>query len=235
MRILLAFVLASAAFAQSIPFPGPGRASVGGPVIALVAFKGAAQFANPVTTAAINTTGANFCVIGVSPASSISSFTGVSDSQGNTWTGLTPADNGSDTEAVIYYAKNVTTNASHTFSAAGIVLAIVAACFSNVNTTSPFSTQNGAFTAAATTVATGSITPGGNGALIVSMFGTCTAASSIAVDSGMTIIDTQPWVVGNNCGGALAYKVQTTAAAINPTWTYGTSQKLAAVIASFLP
>jgi hypothetical protein len=86
--------------------------------------------------------------------------------------------------------------------------------------------QNGATTAGATSLQTGSVTPSVGGSLLISgsMIG-----NSI---SGFTATVT---AVGGTYPGAIAYLKQGTAAAINPAWSFGGSSEGGAVIASFKP
>ncbi len=86
-----------------------------------------------------------------------------------------------------------------------------------------------------TTLATGPITPIQDDELIISaMTG---RAGTYSVDSGFTITDqdanTNPVFFAPGLGGALAYKIQTTAATINATWTQTPNHAMAVIIASF--
>ncbi len=237
MRFLIPFLLATIVLAQTFPFPGPGRAATGTPPIALIAFthKASTGLGGSVTTDAIVTTGANHCSISISyfpglPASS------VDDSQHNTWTPRTPAT-GSASAVILYDAKNITTSAVHTFTVNGAasIPGVVVGCFSNVNTTSDFDVENGNHNNSTTTIQPGSVTPGQNNSLIISAMANCNTVTTFAVDASMTIVDTQPNVGGQSCGVSMAYKVQTTATAINPTWTYGATDSLSAVIEVLKP
>jgi hypothetical protein len=53
------------------------------------------------------------------------------------------------------------------------------------------------------------------------------------VDGSMSLLDNNGLASGTYYGGGMAYKIQTTAAAINPVWTVGSSAANACVIASF--
>jgi YD repeat-containing protein len=81
---------------------------------ALIASAAALGSSNSVTTAAINTTGANFLVIALSYSTGATPT--LSDNKGNTWTPLTTsAVTGTVTER-LYYASNAVVGSGHTFS-----------------------------------------------------------------------------------------------------------------------
>ena len=85
-----------------------------------------------------------------------------------------------------------------------------------------------------TSLATGSITPTQNNELIISGWGLSgTTTGTPTINSGMTISDFLNGVGGSYVAGGTAYKTQSTAAAINPTWSWATSAPAYAVIVSF--
>lgn len=182
------------------------------------------------TTAAINTTGANFCVAVASYYTN--SADTVSDSKSNTWTELTRYTNAAFQRVVIWYAKNPTVGSGHTFtlgSGASTFPAIAAACFSGVDTSSPFDQENGS----ANTKTPGSVTPTQNNELIITGISTLTGAGTTpTVDSGFTVTGAHANSASNYTGYGLAYKIQTTAAAVNPTWS-STDTNWATDIATF--
>ena len=93
-----------------------------------------------VTTAAINSTGANTCIVGATQSGGSGSLT-VSDSAGNTWIAVSGSPlltNGS--YLYVWYAKNVTTSSTHTATTAGASASFITTsldCFSGESTTSP--------------------------------------------------------------------------------------------------
>ena len=185
-----------------------------------------------VTTSGIDTTGANLIILGVSYNTGTTPT--ITDSKGNTWTGLTAQAQASNGASRIYYCYNPTVGSGHTFSnsTSGGFSTITVQAWADA-LSAPFDQENGAKTAGASTLATGSITPGVDNEVIISHF-MFSAAGTASVNSSMTISNQQNFGAANNYGGALAYKVQTTATAINPTWTSGGgSTGLAATIASF--
>lgn len=186
---------------------------------------------NVATTTAIDTRSANFIVV-YGCAVTIGTLT---DSQTNTWTKLTTrANTPASNECALYYCANPTKSATHTFTytlASGAPSLSVLA-FSGVATASPFDVENGATFTTVTSIATGSITPSVNNEVVVTGLAPGTTSGSYTADSGMTNIGYIPTIGGQGYGTAIAYKIQTTAAAINPTWS-GPSGSGSVAIASF--
>lgn len=196
-------------------------------LVANVAIPGAP---NGGTSSSIDTTGATLLVIHVADADAVA--TTVSDSKGNTWTPLAARQN--SVESQLYYCASPTVGSGHTFTTsassafpAGQVLA-----FSGVDA-SPFDVQNGN-TTTDSTIQTGSVTPAEDGSLIVAGVGHVRGVSP-TIGSGFAVTDSNALYGGTYYGAGAAYLVQTTAAAINPTWTLDSSGVLAATIAVFAP
>lgn len=153
------------------------------------------------------------------------------DSEGNTWIEYYNA--GYTGVAIrLLYCKNPTTSATQTFALAGLFqAALFVAGFSGFGT----STQDAGSTSqslSATSRSTGSFTPGGDGALIVSACCIGVTGKTLAVNSGLTIIETQS--TRRNC--AIAYKVQPTAATENIGWSWdGSSIRVQVTGSSFSP
>lgn len=173
------------------------------------------------TSAAIDTTGANFIVCAqVYGFGGTPSFT---DSAGNTWgTQSGAADGAVLTQFGLRTCFNPTTSATHTFTLgggtfdqAGVVLAVkTAISFDTIHQTGSGTT--------ATTIQGGSVTASASPALVLSALSQAILPPyTISVDSGFTIsdqVDLRPDPDGR-WGIALAYKFQNVAAAANPTWT----------------
>lgn len=210
--------------------PNIGRAAG----FSLVAHTGGGLGAYPTkTTGAIDTTGADLLVVAyvydyrVSPS--------IVDSKLNSWTGLT-AHAGSNAGVVkLYYAKNPIVGSGHavTLGATGGAFygAAYFAAFRGADTTAPFDVENGA-TSNGTTIQPGGISPTLGGELVISAMA-MNVTGAPAVDSSMNLLDNNGLAPGTYYGGGIAYKIQTTAAAINPVWTVGSSAANACVIASF--
>lgn len=181
------------------------------------------------TTSAIDTTGANLLVVcfsyytaGADPS--------VTDSKGNTYTKLTPREGGV-AGALIYYCQGGTVGAGHTFScdasSANRMISVMA--FSGV-AASPLGLQSGATSGGATSIAPGSVTPAQDGELIVAM-AALRDGGTVSVNDGFTIANQVPYDA--NIGIAAAYKVQTTAAAANPSFSWASSVYCSAALATF--
>lgn len=187
------------------------------------------------TTPAIDTTGATILICVVSNYE-VSAAPTLSDSKTNTWNGLTVRSNGAvaNDEVRIFYATNPTVGTLHTFTVTGTgsYSLVAVAAFSGAATTTPFDVENGAVAGANTSLATGSITPSENDELIIAGI-SFENPDTLSIDQAMTITNQVPWSSGVTFGCALAYKIQTTAAAINATWSWTTSDNIAVAIGSF--
>lgn len=180
-------------------------------------------------TSGIDTTGANLIVCAVSWFGGGGHFanTDLSDSKGNSWTLVTGSDsfNGSDVCIALFYSYNPTVGSGHTFTAArtGAYPGVSVAAFSGV-TSSPVDQVTFASPNPATqSIGPGSITPSVDNCLVV----TATAqnvAGTISISNGITSVLTSVQHQATGEGVAVAYVVQTTAAAINPTWNRGAAQ-----------
>jgi len=178
-----------------------------------------------VTSSTINTTGTTLLVAGVS---AYADTAGITDSAGNTWSSAPLYHVNGDAGIQIFYVISPTTSASHTFTTQsnGYPSLCVQAwgSFTGIS----LDVYNGA-----TAAQPGSITPNHNGELVVTAMTSYSAtASTASVDSGFTISDQEPGVEGVDVGAAFAYLVQTTATAIDPTWSDTGSIK-ASTIAAF--
>lgn len=187
-----------------------------------------------VTTSGIDTTGADLIVVSVSwyiVDTPIGSLT-FSDSKSNTWTRLTDSTGGGVAANVLYYCQSPTVGSGHTFTTNGAYVSVCVAAFSG-STSSPFDVQNGSGAAGgAGTIQPGSITPTVDNELVMCGFCGGAGTSPVSIDGGFTKIVEEP--VSSSFGGAIAYLIQTTAAAANPTWTLSASGSSKATrIASF--
>ncbi len=188
------------------------------------------------TSSPINTIGSSLIVIAIN--NEISTF-GVSDSEGNEWTQLTTYDStlgANDTYQCFFYCANPTTSSSHTFSATGSEIGACVAAFSGTTLSSAFDQQNGAaLPSEGTDPSPGSVTPTQNGELIVTATGSYNGPlSEPTITDGFTLTDSlYGSVAGNTC--VMAYLVQETAAAINPTWDAPGASYYVSNIATFLP
>lgn len=181
------------------------------------------------TTTAIDTTGANLIIIGLSYDNG--GTANLTDSKGNTWIALTTHNVVGNGVSKMYYCFNPVVGTGHTFSSTSIFSSMDVQAWSGA-ASAPLDQQSGA-TATASTLPTGSITPTVNNEIVISHF-MFSVAGTASVGAGMAISDQINFTSGANYGSAMAYIQQGTAAAINPTWTSGGgATPLAATIVSF--
>jgi hypothetical protein len=209
-----------------------GDWTAGGSTIALVASESAGGGgAGGATTAAIDTTGATLIVVGVSTGHDVTAV--VTDNKTSSWTELTSSTNGY-VKTQLFYSANPNVGAGHTFNATQWVSSIYVLAFSGATITTPFDQQNGA-NGIGPTLPTGSVTPTVDKEVVVTALGFDTDGFPLSIDNGFTKQEELEFSSGNYRGGAIAYKVQTTAAAVNPTWTRTNTQSMATRIATFKP
>lgn len=229
--------------AQGFPFPGPAfvTSGGGGGAITVIDHNIMSPNAGGPATAAVtlNCTGANFAVIAISIWNG-GSENAPTDSSLNPWTllGTWLSIDASNGDLLgVYYSVNPTVTSSQTFQTTDYIPTLAAACFSNVATSTPLdkTAQAKLDTGSDTAIQPGSITPTANGELIISAFSFAHASSSTTVNSSLTRLNTLNALYATTPGLSLAYYVQPTAAAINPTWTAGTTQTngIGTVIGSF--
>jgi hypothetical protein len=190
--------------------------------------------AGEITTDAIDTTGANFLIAALCDYMGVAAGS-VTDSKGNTWAGLTEVTTANLPRIRFFVCANATVGSGHTFTAenggSNSSPCIVVAAFSGVKTSSPTDQQNGAFSPnQETSLQTGSVTPTEDNELVVAAL--CHTGTGATINSSMTITDDADADLNDAFGGAMAYIVQTTAGAINPTFSFAAGNP-AAVIATF--
>jgi hypothetical protein len=220
------------------PITGGG----GGGTYALVAHTIAQSATGTTTTAGtpINTSGATLLVIVVSGFNNSLPWT-VTDSKGNTYT-LAVADPAPYTSnpntVTLWHNRGGTVGSGHTAQVVagggGGAATLSFAAFSGGNV-SPLDQTNHA-NATGTSLAAGSITPLQPNELIVaglSLKADAITTSGIGINGGFTIADSAPSVNATQDGGGLAYLIQTSIVAANPTWSWTNSTVSLAVIASF--
>jgi hypothetical protein len=189
-------------------------------------------------TAGMNDAGANLIVGGIGTAGGSIAPSSPTDSKGNTWTnGNELIDNVAPFHAGMFWCAAPTTDSSHTVSASVFYEGIVAMAFSGL-ASSPFDQQNGAISgsSSSTSLAPGSITPSVDGCLIVTYISWDSNAPlpTVTVPSGFTA-GPETVSISGAIRTAMAWKIQTTAAPINPTWNYTPAGRTGAMIMSFKP
>ncbi len=184
----------------------------------LIASASAADF-SAATTSAIDTTGADLIWIGVADYSG-STGGALSDSKGNTWTQIEADLDGSNGRITTFYCQAPTVGSGHTFTYSATFLfgSIAVIAVSGSASTPLDQTNHTASSFMQPTVSTGSITPAEDNEIIFAAVDFGSGVSSATIDSGFTIQEQLPysgWI-----GIAVAYLIQTSAGAVNPTWTF---------------
>lgn len=186
-----------------------------------------------VATPAINTTGATLIVVVTGRYAGGGVITSVTDSKGNTYVALTDYVIGGGDGVQVYYCKNPIVGAGHTVTvnAPSTFPSISVAAFNLTDTTANADQENGATNVSSATLATGSVTPSTDNQLIVA--GVAHDQASQTINAGFTIADSIAYSPGTYIGSGIAYLVQTTATAVNPTWNASVAGNICAAIATF--
>jgi hypothetical protein len=186
-----------------------------------------------VTTSSINTTGANVIIIAASYFS-VSGGVTPTDNKSNTWNQLTDGDS-TDAKMTMFYCYNCIVGTGHTFSysdtASYPVLAVVA--FSGGPATDPFDQQNNNAVTSGTSLSTNGVTPTENNELVVTGLSLASSPQTASINSSFIISNQLDHSPGEHMFGALAYKIQTSAGAENPTWSWTTSTYIGTTVATF--
>jgi hypothetical protein len=176
---------------------------------------------NTVTTSAIDTSGADFIVLAVMDYTG-ATISSISDSKGNSWNQLSSGNGSSIARGTLYWSRPSSVGAGHTFTATGSsnFPTVIVEAWSD-SAASPFDQESvGGDPGFSSTISNpGSVTPSQNDELLVTLVSGNDTSESWTIDSGFTISDQAPAVSGQCIGGGMAYLIQTTAAAKNPTWT----------------
>lgn len=170
-----------------------------------------------VTTSATDSTGATTIYACVGSFSALPSST-TFDSKGNTYVLDVQNNTGSGYYVGIYHCFAPVVGTGHTWTITqGIFPNICIAGFSGGSGTHSFDQSNSANAGNVTSLATGSITPTAANELIITMVNREDTATA-TVDGGFTKTD-EVTNSGGNERTALAFLIQTTATASNPTWS----------------
>jgi len=186
-----------------------------------------------ITTANLDTFNTTFIIVAIADYDGVAAAT-LSDNQSNTWTPLTPKDDGIFARIALFYCKDPITSASHTFTAnspGGGFPSIAVQSWTGEFSSKPFSSENGNTASSGNSLQPGAVYPPSKHSMIVTalanLFG-----SGAGIDSGFTISDSVD-NLGNNTGLIMAYKQSNDLTAQNPTISYGSSTDAAATIAVF--
>ncbi len=180
---------------------------------------------------AVDTTGATLLVAFVDDETA--GAAAPSDNKSNTWSPLT-SKTGQFTTGRLFYVANPVVGSGHVFSNTGGTNfgSAVFMAFSGTATTSPFDQESGAGTSGATTLQPGSITPSQANCVLVTGVG-FGSTQTYSINSGFSTPLQTNFAGGVGSGSGMSYLVQTSASAVNPTWTPTSSTEMAAVMASF--
>lgn len=178
------------------------------------------------TSAALDTTGATLIVVAAISYSG-GTVSGVSDNKGNTYTALITFTGGGAANITLYYSASPTVGAGHvvTLTGGSIFPAIGTVAFSVVT---GFDTQNGNGTSS-NTIQPGSVTPSVGNSVIVTGLNNWTSGLA-TINSGFTAFAAAG---SSDLGGGIAYLIQASPSAVNPSWSWSSSNVTSAAIAVF--
>lgn len=171
------------------------------------------------TSSALNTSGADIIFVGVSSYQANAQPT-LTDSKSNTWTALTASEYSGLVRTRIYYCVGPTVGSGHTFALSGAASysGVGVAAFSGGKQTSPFDVEAGANNAS-TSHQSGSVTPSEDNEIVIASVSTEISSGSWSPNGGFTLVGAVNFSGGAYWGLGLAYLIQTSAAAANPTWS----------------
>lgn len=175
------------------------------------------------TSGAIDTTGATV-LVGLVTRTNVTAST-FSDSKSNKWALIKSEGVGSAGAAVDLYLAYPSIDgigSGHTFTVASGFPCLYVAAFSQSQLLDIASVKS-ANNSSANSIQPGSMTPAQDNSVIIACM-SYRDTTTISVDGGFTIIDQQPFLASNYIGGALAYLIQTSAAASNPTFSWTNAQ-----------
>jgi len=196
-----------------------------------------------VTTASQDTTGATLLVAVC--FRDTGGTTAMSDSKSNTWAQavITPSATGvAGVRADVQYVKNPSSVGSgHTFTCGGTAsfASIVVLWFSGTDTSANVdqTNSNNGGAPPVTSITTGSATPSANNEAVIVVLGADDneASFSLSTCTGCSIDQQHATAAGTAYGFAVGHVIQTTAAAVNATWTPSSSDGsgMSAGIATF--
>lgn len=189
------------------------------------------------TTPAIDTTGATLIVVCLDTFKAGTANKTFVDSEGNTWTQLSTDTTVTNVELTWYYCLQPTTSATHTFSSTGVNTypGIAVSCYGGpanplYDSTVGVSTAK---TNLANTIQPGSLTPTNDNSIVVMVEGHYLLGTQQL--TGGTLRKEGPRVT-TYMGVAIGEVIQTTAAAVNPTFentTPNSGERIAAQAAFY--
>lgn len=186
------------------------------------------------TSASIDTTGANILIAAVSWTTATLSGPVITDSKSNVWSPLCRSIGQSSAALAIWVAYNPTVGSGHTFTITGSTSSAAFAAFSGASTEFVYEAEKESSTGGATSLAAGSLTPSAANCLVITALSN-RVNTTYSVDSGFTITNQIAFNSGARVGVALAYLIQTSAAAANPSWSWTGSGVAGALNTYFQP
>ena len=186
-----------------------------GPLIANTGISGTGSNITP----AVDTTGATLLIASVHAGAAVP----LTDSKANVWVGCT-ARGAAAPYVQLFYVLTPIVGTGHTFTSPSAYNPAISVLAFQL-TTPAIDINTGA-----NATSPGSATPAHPDEVLIAATSSDTTGT-FAVTGGFTIAQTEPYVSGVSYGGAIAYLLQTTAAAANPTWSGPAGN--ASAIASF--
>ncbi len=186
------------------------------------------------TTSMVNMAGASFCEV------SVSWFDGgfppvLTSTPSNTWVPDISKGTGASFTLDHYHAYSPSVSSTMTFtitSAANTFPSVTARCFSGTIGSTVDQTNGVNSVSASSPQQTGSVTPSSDHEIIITSIQDG-GASGYAINSGFTTPEFVGISGGQYIGIASSYLIQSTAAAVNPSWSWTGSAAGATVIATF--
>lgn len=181
------------------------------------------------TTAPLDTAGADLLVAAISDNTGSTVLT---DSLGNTWRKAAGPTTINGPDSTLYYASAAHVGTTQTFTLAGTGTSpsVVIAAFSGGDgTLDAVASASALF---ASNLAPGSVQPHANQELVVTAVADTSTSATAVITAPFTRIGAITQANGMHFGGGLAYLIQTTATAENPTWSGAGSALTGATIAT---
>lgn len=183
------------------------------------------------TSSGIDTTTAKLIVINTAWYSGIGNPV-LSDNKSNTWNPLTQRSTITPTSSKPYYCINPIVGSGHTFTLAG-VSTFPSLAYLIFTGDGIYESENGS-SVTNSTIQPGSLTPSVDNSLLITGAQQEETDTFVGVDGGFTAY-TLDISGGNYEAVGIAYLIQTSKAAANPTWTFSGGTRCTANIACFTP
>lgn len=235
MRAAL-FLLGLSLQAQSVFFPGPGGKSATTAVISFLNSATAGSVGGgSVTTSAVDTTGATGIVLAITQTTGT---TTPADSKGNTWTSVSSQTSSFIRAQLFYCVLPCSVGAGHTFSSNGgaaTFSSITVLSFTGTSASTFYDSHQSSAAGGATSGQPGAVTCSLNNCLYVTAIGFDGASGTPTINLGFNTAVGTPFLAANHYGTFMSYFIQTTATALNPTWSYSSVASAAILSAAFRP